>query len=178
MLGSSFLGVVSGGWGIGGGSLVWSWGLGVDSGALIGHISNIAVISIAGVLDVLDSAIGKSNGVRSGNVGGTIGLLLSVEGGLGVVISNSVGEGVGGDLIGVLLVWGSLVCWGGFVGHWSWSIGHGGGGVSRAGHGGSDAGGQTSEDLEQKIFQILLENISLRLFSLKVFQLIAESLFN
>ena len=105
----SSLGVVSGGWGIGGSSLVWGGSLGVDSGTLIGHISDISIISVAGVLDVLDSAIGKSNGVRSSNVGGTIALLLSVEGSLGVVIGNGVGVGVGGDLIWVDL---GLVCGG------------------------------------------------------------------
>merc|ERR1719373_771520 len=88
--------MVSGGRGIG--LLLW-----VDSGSLVCDIGDISIITIAGVLDVLDSAIGKSNRVRSSNVGGTIRLLLSVEVGLGVVISNSVGEGVGGDLIGVLL---------------------------------------------------------------------------
>merc|ERR1719323_2683075 len=84
--------------------------------SLIGDISDISIITIAGVLDVLDSAIGKSNGVRSSNVGGTIRLLSSVEVSLGVVISNSVGEGVGGDLIGVLL---SLVGWSRSVVGWS-----------------------------------------------------------
>merc|ERR550534_1912167 len=92
------LGVVSGG---GGGVVAGGGGLGVDSGALIGHIGDIAVISVGGVFDVLDPAVGKGNRVSSGDVAGTIGLLLSVEGGLGVVISDGVGEGVGGDLIGV-----------------------------------------------------------------------------
>merc|ERR1719422_1032240 len=69
----------------------------------------------------MDSAIRKSNGVRSGNVGSTIGLFLSVEARLGVVISNSIGVGVGGDLIGVSLNWG-MVNWGmiswGSVDYW------------------------------------------------------------
>merc|ERR1719208_653802 len=95
--------MVSGGRGIGGGRGVVRLLLWVDSGSLIGDISDISIITIAGVLDMLDTSIGKSNGVRSSNVGGTIRLLLSIEVSLGVVISNSVGEGVGGDLIGVLL---------------------------------------------------------------------------
>merc|ERR1719429_403047 len=103
--------MVSGGRGWDIGLLLW-----VDSGSLIGDISDIPIITIAGVLDMLDSAIGKSNGVRSGDVGGTIRLLSSVEVGLGVVISNSVGEGVGGDLIGVLL---GLVSWSRGVVGWS-----------------------------------------------------------
>jgi len=98
---------------------VVSWGrlvgglLGVDSGALVGDVSDVAVVSIGGVLHVLDSAIGKSDGVRSLDIAGTIGDLLTVEVGLGVVVSDGVGEGVGGNLIGVLL---------GLVGR-SWLVG-------------------------------------------------------
>ena len=96
-------------------------GLGGDSGALIGHIGDIAVISVGGVFDVLDPAVGKGNRVSSGDVAGTIGLLLSVEGGLGVVISDGVGEGVGGDLIGVGL---GLVSGGrGVIGGAAWTTG-------------------------------------------------------
>jgi len=99
----------------GGGGLVNGL-LGVDSGSLVGDIGDESVISVGGVLDVLDSAIGKSNGVRSGNVAGTIGSLLSVEGRLGVVIGNSVGELVGRLLSKVIsnissLHWG-MVSWG------------------------------------------------------------------
>merc|ERR1712012_315935 len=110
------LSMVSWGRGISGGRGVVRLLLWVDSGSLICDIGDISIITIAGVLDVLDSAIGKSNGVRSSNVGGTIRLLSSVEVGLGVVISNSVGEGVGGDLIGVLL---GLVSWSRGVVGWS-----------------------------------------------------------
>ena len=89
------LGVVGGG----GGSV--GLGLGVLSGSLVCNIGDISIIAVGRVLDMLDTSIGKSNRVRSGDVAGTIGLLLSVEVGLGVVISDGVGEGVGGDLIGV-----------------------------------------------------------------------------
>jgi len=111
------LGVVSRGWLVG-------WLLGVDSGSLVGHIGNIAVISVGSVGDVLDSAIGKSNGVRSGDIAGTIGLLLALEVGLGVVISHGVSEGVGGNLIGVFLslVRGRSISWGGLVRGWGRSI--------------------------------------------------------
>ena len=107
----------------------WSWsgirlGLGVDSGSLVGHISDISVISVGDVLDVLDPAIGKSHGVSTLDIAGTIGGLLGVEVGLGVVISNGVGVGVGGDLIGVSL---------GLVG--------GGGGVVSGGSVGNNRGG-------------------------------------
>ena len=73
-------------------------------------------------------AVGKSHGVRSLDVAGTIGSLLGVEVGLGVVISHGVGEGVGGNLIRVSL---SLVSGG-------WGIGGGGldnnGGVDSVSH--------------------------------------------
>ena len=132
------------GWG---GGVGWSWlvrdSLGVDSGALIGDISDISIITIGGVGHGLDSAIGKSNGVRSLSISGTIGGFLGVEVGLGVVISNGVGVCVGGNLIRVDL---SLVDWGSLVGNWS--IGNWGWSVSRASHGGSNTGGQTSEDLK------------------------------
>merc|ERR1712107_367684 len=57
---------------------------------------------------MLDTSIGKSNRVGSGNIAGTIGLFLSIEVGLGVVISNGVGEGVGRHLIRVGLSWGGV----------------------------------------------------------------------
>merc|ERR550534_3017126 len=119
------LGVVSGG---GGGVVAGGGGLGVDSGALIGHIGDIAVISVGGVFDVLDPAVGKGNRVSSGDVAGTIGLLLSVEGGLGVVISDSVGEGVGGNPISIDLSRGMVA--GGGVHHRGMV---GGGGVHHRG---------------------------------------------
>merc|ERR1719476_403684 len=52
---------------------------------------------------MLDSAVRKSNRVGSLGIAGTIRGLLGVEVGLGVVIGNSVGVGVGGNLIGVNL---------------------------------------------------------------------------
>ena len=84
--------MVSGG---GGGLVTTGGGLGVDSGALVGHISDESVITVGGVLHVLDPAVGKGNRVGSGNVGGAIGGLLGLEVGLGVVIGDSIGEGVG-----------------------------------------------------------------------------------
>jgi len=99
----------------------------VDGSSLVGHIGNIAVIAVGGVGHVLDPAVGKSNRVRSGHVAGTIGLLLALEVGLGVVISHSVGEGVGGDLIGVLL---GMVSGGWLVGSGGWLVGSRGRGIS------------------------------------------------
>ena len=137
------LGVVSGGRG----GLVGGGGLGVDSGALVGHISDIAVIAVGGVLDVLDAAVGESHGVGALGVTRAVRGLLGVEVGLGVVVGHGVGEGVGGDLVGVDL--GMVGGGGGVVGRGVVGRGvvsHGGGGVS--GHGGSHTGGQTSDDLE------------------------------
>merc|ERR1712209_389250 len=65
---------------------------------------------------MLDSAIGKSNRVGSLDIAGSIRGLLSVEVSLGVVISNSVGVGVGRDLIRVGL---SMVSWSRGVVGWS-----------------------------------------------------------
>jgi len=96
------LSVVSWGRLVGGSGLVGGL-LGVDSGALVGDVSDVAVVSIGGVLHVLDSAVGEGDGVRSLNIAGTIGGLLTVEVGLGVVVSDGICEGVGGNLIGVLL---------------------------------------------------------------------------
>ena len=104
------------GWSRGGGI---GLGLGVDSSSLVCDIGDISIIAVGRVLDMLDTSIGKSNGVGAGNVGGTIGLLLSVEVSLGVVISDGVGEGVGGDLIGVGL---GLVGGSGLVSNGSWGI--------------------------------------------------------
>jgi len=73
----------------------------VDSSSLIGNISNIAFIAISLVVDMLGTAIRESNRVRSLSIAGTITCLSSLEVGIGVVISYSVGVGVGGDLIRV-----------------------------------------------------------------------------
>merc|ERR1719266_1595808 len=100
--------------------------LGVDSGALVGHIGDESVVAIGGVSHMLDPAVGESHGVGALHVGGAVGGLLGIEGRLGVVVSDGVGVGVGGDLVSVLL---------GLVG--------GGGGVVGGGlhHGGGIGGG-------------------------------------
>jgi len=101
-------------------------GLGVDGDTLVAHIGDVSVVVVGGVLDVLGPAVGQSNRVRAGH--GTVGIggLGGVEGGLGVVISNSVLVGVRlGDLL--LLVVGG----GGVVG----GLGVDGGGVVRGGGG-------------------------------------------
>ena len=98
---------------VGGGGGVVFWVLGL---AVVGHISNISVVIIGVVVDVLDSAIRKSNGVRSLGVTGTVGRLGSIEVCLGVVVTHSVGVAVGGG--GVIA--------GGVVGGSVNSVGHNG----------------------------------------------------
>merc|ERR1719320_988434 len=84
------LGMVGGGLG---GSI--RLGLRVVGNSLVRHISNITVVVVSGVVHGLGPAIRKSNGVGSGD--GTIAIrgLSSVEGSLGVVISNTILVGVG-----------------------------------------------------------------------------------
>jgi len=132
--------VVGGG---GGGLVATSGSLGVDSGALVGHIGDEAVITVGGVLHMLDPAVGESHRVGSGNVGGTIGALLGLEVGLGVVISHGVGEGVGallGQVIGHISGLDGGVVSGSGVNNRG---GVGGGGVNNRGGVG---GGGVSED--------------------------------
>merc|ERR1719480_189993 len=66
--------------------------------SLIGHISNIAIIVVGMVLDVLDPAVRKVDRVLAINNTGAIIVLSLLEGSSGVVISNSVCVGVGRDL--------------------------------------------------------------------------------
>ena len=114
-------------------------GLRVGSDTVIGDISDISVVVVGGVLDMLGATIGKSNIVRSRNNTGSISSLSSVEVSLGVVISNSVLVGVGfilalglnirGSVVGRcrFVSWGRFIRgrgigWGGFVSR-CWGIG-------------------------------------------------------
>jgi len=85
-------------------------GFGVDGHSLVSNLSDISVVVVGGVLDVLGAAVGKSDRVRSGNDSGGIGSLSGVEGGLGVVVGDGVfvnvwcgfflvGYGVGGGVV-------------------------------------------------------------------------------
>merc|ERR1739838_573132 len=105
------------------------WGIWVHSCSLIGHISNISIIAIGMVAHMLGTTIRESNRVRSSDSSCTISSFSSIKSSLGVVISNSIGVGVGrrlirvswfgcmvsrGDLYnwGSMDNWGSMVCWG------------------------------------------------------------------
>ena len=72
-----------------------SRGRGVDSLSRVGHLGDVAVDVVGGVGDGLDPAVGEGDGVRATD--NTVGIsgLSSVEVGLGVVVGNTVGEGVG-----------------------------------------------------------------------------------
>jgi hypothetical protein len=80
----------NGSWGISWGGLVVGrgggrrirLGLGVDSSSLVGHLSNIAVISVGSVGHLLDPAVGESHSVGTLDIAGTVGGLLRVEVGL------------------------------------------------------------------------------------------------
>ena len=71
----------------------------VGSSSIIGNISNISSISISLVVNMLGTAIRKSNRVRSSSITSTITSLSSIEVGIGVVISNSISVGVRRRLI-------------------------------------------------------------------------------
>merc|ERR1719278_2532173 len=74
----------------------------VGSDSIIGDISDISVVVVGGVLDMLGTTIRKSNIIRSSDNTGRISSLSSVEVSLGVVISNSVLVGIGFISIGWL----------------------------------------------------------------------------
>merc|ERR1719234_1314605 len=76
---------------------------GEGSSAVVGDLGDISVDGIRVVVDVLDPAVGKGNRVTPFSVSCTIARLASVEVGVGVVVSDGVVEGVGGDLVGVHL---------------------------------------------------------------------------
>ena len=122
-------------------------GLRVDRGTFVFDISDIAVVVISSVGHSLDTTIGKSNLVRSGN-GFAISGLLGVEFGTRVIISNTVLESIGfGCLINVLgWVRGRGIDRGrGVIGSWR---------SSRSSNGNSHEGSNSNEGLEKKYFII------------------------
>merc|ERR1719208_746760 len=68
-----------------------SWGSTVCWGSLVGDISDITIIVIDMILDVLDSAVGKVDGVFTIDNTGSVIVLSLLESSTRVVISNSVG---------------------------------------------------------------------------------------
>jgi len=122
-------------WGmVSGGGMSNNWGSSIGWGSLIGDISNIAIIVIGMVADVLDSAIRKVDRVRTINDTSSIIVLSLLECSTGVVISNSVGVRIWGNLSKVIsnipsLHWGmvsrgsmsnnwGMVSWGSMSNNW------------------------------------------------------------
>ena len=90
------LGVVDrGGIGLGLTGVATSRGRGVDGLSRVGHVSNKAVGVVSVVGDGLDPAVGKRNSVRATDNAVGIARLLGVEVCLGVVVRDTIGEGVG-----------------------------------------------------------------------------------
>merc|ERR1719507_963660 len=82
----------------GSGNVATSRGRGVDRITRVGNLSNVAGQVVGVVGDGLDPTVGKVDRVRSrNNTSAIVGLRL-LEVGLGVVISHSIGVGVGGGL--------------------------------------------------------------------------------
>merc|ERR1719234_2562037 len=75
----------------------------VGSGAVVGDLGDITVDGIGVVVDMLDPAVGKGNSIRALCIACTVARLGSLEIGCGVVVSNCIVVGVGGDLVGVHL---------------------------------------------------------------------------
>ena len=75
-----------------------SRGRGVLGLSGVGHLSNVAGVVVSVVVDGLDPAVGEVDRVGSLNHTGAIVGLGLAEGSIGVVISDSVGVGVGGGL--------------------------------------------------------------------------------
>jgi len=95
------------GWGVNHRGSVVSWGVShwgsiVVGLSLVGHISNITVIVVGVVGHMLDSAVGKVDGVRSSNNTVAVIVLLLLESGTAVVISHGVGVLVGRGLAQVI----------------------------------------------------------------------------
>ena len=127
-------------------------GLGVDRGAFVFDISNITVVVISGVGHSLDTAIGKSNLVRSRN-GFAVSGLLSVEFGSRVFIGDTVCESI--RLRGLIVV----RSWGiggdrGVVGSW---------GSSGKSGGNSHDGGEDGKGIHNKYVRLSVHKIELML---------------
>jgi hypothetical protein len=91
----------------------------VDWNSLISDLSNESIVVISGVLNMLGSAIGKCNSVLSSHSSISISGLSSTEGSLGVVISNSIGVGVGLWSLLFLMVGGRSMVSRGSLNNWS-----------------------------------------------------------
>jgi len=120
------------------GRVVRSWGsmvrlgLRVDRDSLVRYISNVTVVVVGGVLNVLGPAVGKSNRVAANNSTVGIGCLGSVELGLGVVISNTILKSIRSGLLLSINGGGVAISRGGMVDNGS--VGNDGGGMHGVGN--------------------------------------------
>merc|ERR1712107_124767 len=101
--------------------------------SLIGDISNITIIVVGVVLNMLDSAVGKVDRVFSINNTSSIIVLSLLESSTRVVISNSIGVRVWGRLSKVIsnissMDWG-MVSWGSMHSMVKWGMGNNWGGM-------------------------------------------------
>merc|ERR1719347_1325076 len=80
-----------------------SRGIGILSSAVIGDLSDISIVGIRVVVDMLGAAVRKVNIVRTLGIASSVTGLGSIEVGGGVVVSNGVVVCVGGDLVRVNL---------------------------------------------------------------------------
>jgi len=114
-----------------------SWGsrvvrsiLGVSSSSFIGDFSNISIITISSIGNMLCATIGKSNRVRTNSISITSTGLSSIEGSLGVVVSYGIFKSVGlsWTIIGGFMVGRGrfVVCWGGSMVDYRSGMDHGG----------------------------------------------------
>merc|ERR1719483_1601962 len=95
----------------------------VDWDSFVGNISNISVVVVSSVLDMLSTAIGKSNIVRSRDNTGSICSLSSVKVSFGVVVSNSVCVGVWFmDICGLNISSWGMISWGNMDGMSNWVV--------------------------------------------------------
>ena len=80
-------------------SMCNNWSISISSNTIIGNISNISIIPISSVGNMLCATIRKSNRVRSRGVTSTISSFSSIKTRTRVVIIDSVGVGIGVWLI-------------------------------------------------------------------------------
>merc|ERR1711868_156780 len=107
---------VSNDWGMVSWGSMGNWGSSVGGSSLISDISNITIIVIGMIVDMLDSAVRKIDRVGSINNTSSIIVLSLLESSTRVVISNSIGVRVWGRLSKVIsnissMDWG-MVSWG------------------------------------------------------------------
>ena len=81
----------------------------------VSHLSDVAIVVVGVIVDSLDPAIGKTDGVGASHNTSAIVRLSLLEVGIGVVVSDGVGVGVGGGLGQVRSSVASLVDHGGSV---------------------------------------------------------------